>query len=119
MNPAEELLGAIARGWCHPKNAGKVMDPDLAVAIAAEVNAIRPAHSEAVERDAARYRWLRDTSAEQYEHPIAVSQTRTDVGMRYVGPVLGKALDDAIDAERVGAEENLNTYRQRSAPSQP
>ena len=49
-------------------------------------------------RDAARYRWLRDASAEQYDHPIAVTQTRSDVGMRYVGPVLGKVLDDAIDA---------------------
>ncbi len=40
MNDAKELLGAIARGWCHPKNEGKVMDPDLAIAIAAEVNAL-------------------------------------------------------------------------------
>lgn len=32
-----ELLGAIARGWCHDKNSHKVMDEDLAVAIAEEV----------------------------------------------------------------------------------
>ena len=37
---AEELLGAIARGWCHPMNAEKVFDPNLAIAIASEVNVI-------------------------------------------------------------------------------
>ncbi len=56
MNDAKELLGAIARGWCHPKNGGKVMDPDLAIAIAAEVNALLS--SEALERDAARLDWF-------------------------------------------------------------
>ncbi len=34
-----DLLGAIARGWCHPRNAGKTLDPELAEAIAREVNA--------------------------------------------------------------------------------
>ena len=28
---------AVARGWCHPKNASKEMDADLAEAIIAEV----------------------------------------------------------------------------------
>lgn len=39
--PDDELLGAIARGWCHAANAGKVVDPDLAQAIAAEIAALR------------------------------------------------------------------------------
>jgi hypothetical protein len=51
-----------------------------------------------LEADAARYRWLRDNSAEQWEHPIVVSQTRHDRGVRYIGPVIGRALDAAIDA---------------------
>jgi hypothetical protein len=33
----EELLGAIARGWCSEKNSHKTMDSDLAVAIYDEV----------------------------------------------------------------------------------
>ena len=33
----EELLGAIARGWCSEKNSHKTMDTDLAVAIFDEV----------------------------------------------------------------------------------
>ncbi len=33
----EELLGAIARGWCSEKNEHKTMDPDLAIAIFDEV----------------------------------------------------------------------------------
>jgi len=33
-----DLLGAVARGWCHPKNEHKEFDADLAIAIASEVN---------------------------------------------------------------------------------
>jgi hypothetical protein len=33
----EELLGAIARGWCSEKNQHKTMDSDLALAIFDEV----------------------------------------------------------------------------------
>ena len=33
----EELLGAIARGWCSETNSHKTMDSDLAVAIFDEV----------------------------------------------------------------------------------
>ena len=33
----EELLGAIARGWCAEKNEHKTMDPNLALAIFDEV----------------------------------------------------------------------------------
>lgn len=32
-----ELQGAVARGWCHPDNAKKVMDSELALAISDEV----------------------------------------------------------------------------------
>ena len=33
----EEIMGAVARGWCHPANESKVMDEQLAMAIAEEV----------------------------------------------------------------------------------
>jgi hypothetical protein len=56
------------------------------------------AYIEALAADAARYRWLRDGSLGQWEHPIAVSQERTEFGMRYVGPLIGEELDAAIDA---------------------
>ena len=32
-----ELVGAIARGWCHPNTSDREMDIDLALAIKAEV----------------------------------------------------------------------------------
>lgn len=32
-----KIWGAVARGWCTPENEHKVMDPDLALAIADEV----------------------------------------------------------------------------------
>lgn len=35
---ATQILQAVARGWCHPQTSHKEMDPDLAIAIAAEVN---------------------------------------------------------------------------------
>lgn len=33
----KEIRGAVARGWCHPKNAKKEMDSDLAEAISKEI----------------------------------------------------------------------------------
>ena len=33
----EKILGAVARGWCSPKNEHKVMDIDLAESITKEV----------------------------------------------------------------------------------
>lgn len=35
--PVEPLTAAIARGWCHPMNSHKEMDPNLVLAIADEV----------------------------------------------------------------------------------
>jgi hypothetical protein len=52
----------------------------------------------AAEKDAARYRWLRDSSVGQWTHPIVVTQERHAQGMRYLGPVIGKTLDAAIDS---------------------
>lgn len=37
MSDLDELTGAVARGWCHPDNAEKVMDVKLAEAIIDEV----------------------------------------------------------------------------------
>lgn len=33
----QQITEAVARGWCHPANETKVMDPNLATAIADEV----------------------------------------------------------------------------------
>ena len=41
---AEQILGAVARGWCHPTTSSKEMDAELALAIAAEVSALIDAH---------------------------------------------------------------------------
>lgn len=45
----EAVMQAIARGWCHPANAGKAMDLDLAEAICSEVLAINPAPAPSAE----------------------------------------------------------------------
>ena len=37
MTMEQQVREAVARGWCHPKNASKEMDCDLAEAIAEEV----------------------------------------------------------------------------------
>jgi len=37
MHTYERILEAVARGWCSDENKHKVMDTDLAVAIAKEV----------------------------------------------------------------------------------
>ncbi len=36
----EQILGAVARGWCHEKNSNKTMDSDLAFAIVEEVEVL-------------------------------------------------------------------------------
>lgn len=33
----EDIVGAVARGWCDPKNQFKKLDADLVIAIAEEV----------------------------------------------------------------------------------
>lgn len=33
----DEIIGAVARGWCHPVNEHKQMDADLAYAIVDEI----------------------------------------------------------------------------------
>lgn len=40
----EDILGAVARGWCTPKNQHKIMDADLAEAIAIEVYTLLDNH---------------------------------------------------------------------------
>lgn len=42
-----EVRGAVARGWCAPANSTKVMDTDLAEAIAQEVCALMQAEAAA------------------------------------------------------------------------
>lgn len=40
-NRAREIIvGAVARGWCHPKNSSKTVDTDLGYAIVDEVIAV-------------------------------------------------------------------------------
>jgi hypothetical protein len=36
-----EIIGAVARGWCHEKNSAKIFDSDLANAIVEEVCKLR------------------------------------------------------------------------------
>ncbi|KKN17279.1 hypothetical protein LCGC14_0967580 [marine sediment metagenome] len=42
MTEKEQVMQAVARGWCQDKNSGKTMDSDLAMAITEEVLAIGP-----------------------------------------------------------------------------
>ena len=48
-----QISGAVARGWCHPRNKFKLMDADLALAIAAEVSALIDAHGIGIKGSAA------------------------------------------------------------------
>ena len=38
----DDITGAVARGWCHPKTEKNIMDVDLAEAITEEVMKILP-----------------------------------------------------------------------------
>lgn len=37
MTAKEEIMQAVARGWCSEKNSSKTMDTDLAMAITEEI----------------------------------------------------------------------------------
>ncbi len=37
MDMETQVLQALARGYCHPENSGKVVDPDLIKAMAKEI----------------------------------------------------------------------------------
>jgi hypothetical protein len=52
----------------------------------------------AAEKDAERYRWLRNNSYGQFEHPIVVTQHRNEESLRYMGPVIAHELDRITDA---------------------
>ena len=41
----EEVMQAVARGWCHPENENKTMDVNLVLAITDEILAIEPQES--------------------------------------------------------------------------
>jgi hypothetical protein len=65
-------------------------DPAAVLELIAEVERLRA--------DADRYRWLREKSIGQWEHPIVVEQMRAMDRMQYIGPLSFGALDKAIDA---------------------
>ena len=108
---AKDILGAVARGWCHPINAKKVMDPDLAIAISAEVNAlldgqpaapIAQAAQPSQPTDAERYQFLK---AEAYEAVIPfggkINGSRTAwITKFHVGSSFDEAIDAAIAASK-------------------
>ena len=81
------ITQAIARGWCSPKNSHKILDVDLAVAIADEIMAaLTPADD--VERDAARWRFVAESEA------LAVC----DYDGRWI-PIGDSEIDDAMAKE--------------------
>jgi len=106
---AKDILGAVARGWCHPINAKKVMDSDLAIAISAEVNAllegqpaapITQAAQPSQPTDAERLDWLERQDFDSLGFALVSDaphdgeyRIETDFGTYY-----GKALREAIDA---------------------
>lgn len=47
MDMETQVLQALARGYCHPENSGKVVDPDLIKAMAKEIiESFSPARTE-------------------------------------------------------------------------
>ena len=63
-----------------------------------EGRALAQAYLDAI-KDAERYRWLRDSAAGQWAHPIVVEQRKAPFDtMQYIGPLFGESLDKAIDA---------------------
>jgi len=56
------------------------------------------AQRDSLRKDAERYRWLRDSSLGQWQHPIVVGQREMWGKVNYIGPLVDETLDKAIDA---------------------
>ncbi len=49
MNMETQIMEALARGYCHPENSGKVLDATLIMAMTKELlESFQPAKTEAV-----------------------------------------------------------------------
>tara|TARA_R110000868_G_scaffold409399_1_gene694804 strand:- start:493 stop:1026 length:534 start_codon:yes stop_codon:yes gene_type:complete len=81
--------------WYIGADIQEIVDTMLKLSPAAIVR-----QAEEYKRDAERYRWLRNDSFKQFVHPIVVSQTHTERGVNYIGPVFYESLDAAIDAAK-------------------
>lgn len=68
----DDIRGSVARGWCQPETSSKVMDPDLAEAIAQQVHAdLAAAEAEkarAVEAETERCAAMLDTEADKCDN---------------------------------------------------
>jgi hypothetical protein len=95
-----DRIAELSETWTDER--GEVWSPPTAWAYAQACKALHAAKAEreAARADAERYRWLRNSAAGQWEHPIVVSQKRQGDRMQYVGPLGFKELDAAIDAAR-------------------
>ena len=108
----EQVLQAVARGWCHEQNAYKTMDADLACAIADEVFAAFEAGKESAVSEPTLFNWKPSFSKTQPDstllaeltihHPDGQSQTL------FAGPTethyYTKAqLDEAYEAGKTDA----------------
>lgn len=107
----EELDRLACRGqgcklgqFCKDRDEGRCTLNDVLFELERFRKALPP---EAMALDAARYRWLREKSLGQFEHPIVVSQKRVEHGMQYVGPLCLEALDKAIDSA-MGSNMNIS-----------
>lgn len=93
MSEQTDMLTTAANMLC----IGLPVPPDILLEAATTIERLQARVAE-LEKDAARYNWLRDKSVGQWEHPIVVTQERYQDGMRYLGPVTDRNLDKAIDA---------------------
>jgi hypothetical protein len=92
-----------AEQFCFPPKSGgrpfaSAWEPLVRLSEAEQALQALREEVEGLRADSERYKWLRNSSAHQWTHPVVVSQERTEHGMRYLGPMTGKTLDSAIDA---------------------
>ena len=105
-NQAEELLGAVARGWCHPTNSSKVFDPDLAIAIAAEVSAlrseIRPSRNDVLEEAVKEI----ERQAEYFPFSSTVQETKYIRAVRALKTNAAGKVSSHKDTDKAGGAVN-------------
>lgn len=111
----ETLLGAVARGWCHPENANKEMDAALAAAIANEVMELL------LHPQPAQPQPERQPVSEQLAHEIWSSAQLApgegiEDGVERIAALLGGALNEPTKAQ-IEARDALLDFISENGPA--
>ena len=111
MTQREEIAGAVARGWCHPDNAYKVMDEQLALAIIDEVQAaLAQKEAQPIDFDT----WSAHPYTKVLEKSLAEDYVPKEAQPEPIKPIRTQTIISPAGVETITATYQLFTPRHRA-----